>query len=100
MTATDKSREIKSDIQTMRTVLIIFTILHVVYFVFAFMSMNSDLMNVIWSVILGIFYINYIFFIWRMPLDKFDKWTETIMACLFGLIAMWAWMQFNKIENK
>tara|TARA_B100000949_G_scaffold227011_1_gene232956 strand:+ start:6 stop:308 length:303 start_codon:yes stop_codon:yes gene_type:complete len=100
MITTDKSKAIKSDLRTMRTVLIIFTILHFLYFVFSLMSLNSGTMNVIWTVLLVIFYINYILFIWRMPLDKFDKWRETILACIFGLIAMWAWIQFNNVEKK
>ena len=91
---------IKSKIRTMRTVLTVFTILHLVYFLFSIMSLNSDLMNIIWSLILVIFYFNYILFIWKMPLDKFNKWTETIMACIFGLFAMWIWIQFNGIEKK
>ena len=99
MIDTDQSKSIQSEIRTMRTVLTIFTILHVVYFLFLTMSLNSFLMNVIWSVILVIFYCNYILFIWRMPLDKFDKWIETIMACIFGLFAMWIWIQFNGIQK-
>ena len=100
MTDTDQSNSIKSEIKTMRIILAVFTILHIVYFLFSMMSLNSDLMNIIWALILVIFYFNYVLFIWRMPLDKFDKWTETILACIFGLFAMWIWIQFNGLEKK
>jgi uncharacterized protein YhhL (DUF1145 family) len=64
------------------------------------MSLNSDLIDLIWVLILGIFYVNYILFIWRMPLSNYEKWTETVMACIFGIFAMWVWIQFNEIEKK
>jgi hypothetical protein len=34
-----------------------------------------------------------------MPLEKSDKWKETILACIFGLFAMWMWVQFNELEK-
>lgn len=99
MTDTDIN-SIKSEIKTMRTLLSIFTVLHIVYFIFLIMSLNSVLINMIWGIIVTIFYSTYILFVWRMPIDKFDKWTETIMACIFGIFAMWIWIQFNGIEKK
>jgi len=99
MATTDLSSSIKSKIKTMRTLLIIFTVLHVIYFSFSIMLLNSALVNTIWIIILVMFYINYVVFIWRMPIDRFDKCTETIMACIFGLFAMWMWIQFNDIEK-
>lgn len=98
--ANTELNSIKSEMKTMRIVLKVFTALHIVYFLLSIMSLNSDLMNIIWTILLFIFYLNYILFIWRIPLDKFDKWTETIMACIFGLFAMWIFIQFKDIEKK
>ena len=100
MKGVNESRLIKSEIRTMRIVLSFFSAFQIVCFFFLITSLKSDFIELLWKVISFVFYVSYILFIWRMPLDKFDKWKEIIMALVFGVFAMWMWIQFNEIENK
>ena len=92
--------ETKRDLRFMRKVLIALTILYVVslpiYLVGGSISVYIiPVMSVLWI----LYNIVFIVFIWRMPLSRKDKIFETVMICLFGLLAMWAWMQFNELED-
>ncbi|RZS90567.1 hypothetical protein [Aquimarina brevivitae] len=93
-------KEIQSDIKRLRKVLFVFTILHLMYVAFLLVSLDTILMNVVCLIAFISFYVYYVLFIWSMPLDKFDKWKESILACIFGLFAMWLWVQFNTLEDK
>ncbi|PQJ15954.1 hypothetical protein [Aureicoccus marinus] len=100
MNRVNPPQSIKTGIIKMRKVLVVFSILQILYFFFSFSSLNTDFINILWSIMLLSFYAYYLFFIWNMPLDKADKWTETILACIFGILAMWMFIQFNDISKR
>ncbi len=98
---TGNSNTIKSDLQRLRSALIVFTILYFASIPIYFSGI-VDSNVVITIILLFTLLINVVFivFIWTMPMKKTDKIIETIMICLFGLIAMWAWLQFNNLNEK
>ena len=91
----------KSDLKRMRIFLVIFTLLYFVSIpIYLIGIIESGFLLAIISVLTLLFNIVFIFFIWRMPMQKEDKIFETIMICLFGLLAMWAWIQFNNLKEE
>jgi len=86
----------------MKRMLIVFTLLHPIYF-FGVMYFpdNSMVFNYIFGISVIFFYFHHIISIWNISvLDRTDKIRETLLTLLFGVFAMWAWIQFNDISKK
>lgn len=91
--------KLKTELKKVRVLLIVFTLIHVLYIVLAFIFSNVD-NKILFDIILfvnTIFYLAFILFIWlKMPVSNYDKISETILILLFGLLALWVWIQFDK----
>ena len=85
---------------TLKKSLLIFTLLHPVYFIGTlYFGLNSLVLDAIFATIAIGFYGYYLYFIWNIQaMKKTDKIFETLVALLFGIFAMWAWVQFNNLE--
>lgn len=85
-----------SELKIVRLLLIIYTILHPLFFILFF----TNFMEFSFEFIFGInivFILTFLSFIWlRLPISKFDKIGETILISLFGLFALWMWIPDRK----
>lgn len=95
----DNNLKLKIKLKKIRFLLIVFTIIHVLYFFlpFIFSDIYHKILRDSILIVNSIFYLVFILFIWlNMPNSKYDKISETILILLFGILALWVWIQFDK----
>ncbi|WP_290568012.1 MULTISPECIES: hypothetical protein [unclassified Leeuwenhoekiella] len=80
--------------------LILFTLLQPIYFITTlYFDLSTPVLDFSFVIIMLSFYAYYIYFIWSIEaMKKTDKIFETVVALIFGVFAMWAWVQFNNLE--
>ena len=87
-------------INRLKKSLLVFTLLHPIYLIsILYFGLNSLVLDAVFATIAIGFYGYYLYFIWSIEaMQKTDKIFETVVALLFGIFAMWAWVQFNNLE--
>lgn len=88
------------NLKTLRKYLLVFTLLHPVYLIMSlYLNLDTPILDIVFAVLAIGFYSYYLYFIWSIDaMRKSNKIFETIVALIFGIFAMWAWVQFNDLE--
>lgn len=91
---------INLNLKSLRKHLLVFTLLHPVYFIMSlYLNLDTPFLDIVLAVLAIGFYGYYLYFIWSLEaMPKSNKIFETVVALIFGVFAMWARVQFNDLE--